>query len=98
LIAPNGVLPRLLLLENGVLVMSSGRPGVQLRFSADGSGKKWSEPTELLPAELGAATCAYTGLLENGPDRFLIVYSHFKHPNEKGELRKAIMVREMEVR
>src|SRR5690606_25288954 len=28
----SGVLPRLIQLENGIIVLSSGRPGVQLRF------------------------------------------------------------------
>ncbi len=32
-IAPAGVLPRLLTLDNGVVVLTSGRPGVQMRFS-----------------------------------------------------------------
>ncbi len=41
---PTGVMPRLLLLGNGTLVMTSGRPGVDLRFSFDGRGKRWTEP------------------------------------------------------
>ena len=48
MIAPNGVLPRLLRLNNGMLVLSSGRPGVQLRFSVSGLGDDWSEPVDLL--------------------------------------------------
>jgi hypothetical protein len=98
-IAPNGVLPKLLKLENGILALSSGRPGVQVRFSED--GKKWTEPFDLVPVtekDPHKDTCGYTSLLAVGPNRFLIAYSHFKHPNEKGELRKAIMVREIEVR
>ena len=100
-LTPNGVLPRLLRLENGVLVLASGRPGVQLRFSTDGKGKRWTDPCELGPitsSNLGADTCGYTSLLATGPDTFLIAYSHFKHSNEKGELRKAILVREVRVK
>ncbi len=97
---PNGVLPKLLRLENGMLVLASGRPGVQLRFSADGKGKKWSEPFDLVPISsdnVSADTCGYTSLVATGPDTFLIAYSHFKHLNENGEPRKAILVREVQV-
>ena len=33
--------PQLLLLSNGVLALSSGRPGLGLWVSADGSGDSW---------------------------------------------------------
>jgi hypothetical protein len=84
-----------------VVVLASGRPGVQLRFAADGKGKKWSEPFEMVPitstTKLGEDSCGYTSLVATGPDTFLIAYSHFRHPNEKSEPRKAIMVREVRV-
>lgn len=99
-IAPNGVLPRLLKLQNNVLVLSSGRPGVQLRFCVDGKGAKWTEPLDIVPitdSNPHADTCGYTSILATGPDCFLIAYSHFKHVNEKGEHRKAILLREVKV-
>jgi hypothetical protein len=40
----HGVLPQLELLGNGVLALAFGRPGVQLSFSPDGSGRAWTEP------------------------------------------------------
>lgn len=94
---PAGVLPRLLQLGNGVLVLSSGRPGVQLRFSTDGKGEKWTDPFEMLPFEneKEAVSCGYTELLATGSDRFLVIYSDFKYRNEKNEIRKAIKVREV---
>jgi hypothetical protein len=94
----NGVLPRLLQLANGVMVLSSGRPGVQLRFSADGHGARWTKPFEMLPwaGDVWAGTCGYTGLLPTGPDRFLMTYSNFEYPTAAGR-RKAIMVREVRV-
>lgn len=96
-IAPSGVLPRLLRLANGVTVLSSGRPGVQLRFSTDKNKGKWSDPFELLPykEQKEQVSCGYTGLIATGPDRFLIVYSDFKFENEAKEIRKAIKVREV---
>jgi hypothetical protein len=96
-LTPSGVLPRLLQLENGVLVMASGRPGVQIRFSNDGEGKVWTDAFEMMPYKDydDQVSCGYTGLLATGPDRFLIVYSDFKYPNKEGEPRKAIKVREV---
>lgn len=98
---PSGVLPCLLQLENGVLVLASGRPGVQLRFSVDGKGEKWTDPFEMLPFESenekNEISCGYTRLLPMGPDRFLVIYSDFKYINKDGEARKAIKVREIKV-
>lgn len=92
-----GVLPRLLLLGNGVLVLSSGRPGVDLRFSRDG-GKTWSAPRALVPvpdsSKIQVDSCGYTSLVPLGRDRFLIAYSWFTPPSG----RKSIYVREVRVR
>lgn len=95
--APSGVLPKLLQLKNGVTVLASGRPGVQLRFSKN--GKVWTDPFEMLPfadvENKDQVSCGYTQLLATGEDRFLIIYSDFKYLNEAKELRKAIKVREV---
>lgn len=92
-----GVMPRLLQLKNGVLVLSSGRPGVDLRFSTD-RGQTWSKPTQLIPlpdpAKIQADSCGYTSLLPLGQDRFLVAYSWFTPPSG----RKSIYVREVRVR
>ena len=91
-----GVLPRLLQLANGVLVLSSGRPGVDLRFSTD-SGRTWSPARELIPlpdrSKIQADSCGYTSLLPLGKDRFLIAYSWFTPPSGS----KSIYVREVRV-
>ncbi|RYZ63104.1 MAG: exo-alpha-sialidase [Chitinophagaceae bacterium] len=106
ILAATGVMPRLLRLGNGVLVMASGRPGVQLRFSADEKGRKWTMPFEMLPygevkKELSGGTaavsCGYTGLLPLGKNKFLIAYSDFNYKTESGDIRKAIKVREVVV-
>jgi len=95
---PHGVLPRLLQLENGVLVLASGRPGVQVRFSIDGKGEKWTDPFDMLPfIGLGEVSCGYTNILATGPDSFLIIYSDFKYLNQQNEVRKAIKIREIKV-
>ena len=95
-----GVLPRLLQLDNGVIVLASGRPGVQLRFCTDGKGQKWTDPFEMLPFKNeseSAVSCGYAELLATGPDRFLVIYSDFKYHNKENEIRKAIKIREVRV-
>lgn len=96
--APSGVLPKLLQLENGVLVLSSGRPGVQVRFSVDGKAEQWTDAYDFLEnlKNMDAISCGYTSLLATGRDRFLIIYSDFQHPTPDGP-RKAIKVREVRV-
>lgn len=107
-IAANGVYPRLLQLKNGINVMSSGRPGVQLRFSNDPNGINWSKPFEMLPYTIDGLTkeqnggtadvsCGYTGLLPIGNDKLLVIYSDFNYKNQNGEIRKAIKVREVKI-
>jgi len=94
-----GVLPRILQLENGVTVLAAGRPGVQLRFSVDEKGERWTDPVEMLPYDAAnikdAVSCGYPELVATGSNSFLLIYSDFKHKNEKGEIRKAIKVREI---
>ena len=99
-IARNGVLPQLLHLGNGVLVLSAGRPGVQLRFCTDGQGKVWSDAFEMLAYKNDRDTVSggYTALLATGPDRLMLAYSDFRHTTEAGPVRKAIKVREIVVR
>lgn len=103
----NGVSPNLLLLNNGVLVLSSGRPGVQLRFNLDGDGDKWTEPLEMLPFmdEKGKygnniyewPTCGYTSLVAVNDNSFYFVWSDFTQKDKDGHIRKAIMFRRVQV-
>lgn len=97
---PTGVLPRLLRLDNGVLVLSSGRPGVDLRFSFDGRGRKWTEPRRLVPVvppNVQADSCGYTDLVALDANTFLIVYSWFQRPGADGLPHKSILVRQVKV-
>ena len=100
-ITKTGVMPRLLQLDNGVLVLASGRPGMQLRFSIDGKGEQWTDPFEMLPFDINnihdAVTCGYPDIVPSGPNSFILIYSDFKFKNHRGETRKAIKVREIVV-
>jgi len=64
-------------------------------LSGSGVGFQRGEKQEGRPKQ--SCTCGYTGLLATGPDRFLISYSVFNHPNPAGRPRKTIMVREVVV-
>lgn len=102
-ITPNGVRPRLLTLKNGVLVLTSGRPGIQIRFSLDGTGKRWTEPIDMIHFmnEDGSFTrdvsCGYASILDNGNDSFYLVYSDFTKTNKDGQIRKSIWFRKITV-
>lgn len=99
----NGVLPWLKLLRNGILVLSSGRPGVQIRFSLDGTGKLWTTPVDMLPfmnsngSYTRDVSCGYTSIMEAGDNSFYLVYSDFNSLDINGLIRKAIMFRKIEV-
>jgi hypothetical protein len=60
ILTPFGVMPKMLLLDNGVIALVYGRPGVQLLFCTDGKGELWQTPMNLLP-EPGEKTCAMVG-------------------------------------
>ncbi|MCX6625876.1 MAG: sialidase family protein [Acidobacteria bacterium] len=97
---PAGSMPRLLLLGNGTLVLASGRPGVDLRFSFDGLGKHWTTPRPLLPPKPSGKpgdTCGYTDLVALDKSTFLVVYSWFERPGADGLPHKAILVRRVSV-
>jgi len=67
-----GVEPCLLLMSNGVLVLTTGRPEpVTAYFSEDG-GSTWTGQVSLFK-EKGTR---YTGIVEVAPDRLLVVYDH----------------------
>lgn len=98
---PNGILPILSCLNNGVVALSSGRPGVQLRFNIDGDGEVWTEPIEMVSYMNGTkydiyASCGYTSILPIDDNSFYLVYSDFKTTNKEGD-RKAIILRKVEI-
>ncbi len=77
-----GVQPRMLVLQNGVLVLSSGRPGTYVSFSLD-NGESWVRTTYVVPQQ--QATSSYTDMIEIEPNTFLLVYDirEFSPPGAK---------------
>ncbi|MCO6400574.1 MAG: exo-alpha-sialidase [Verrucomicrobia bacterium] len=67
----SGVSPRLLVMSDGTLVCTYGRPGNALIASSDG-GRTWGWTHYLSPADW--PTTGYTDLVEIGPGRLLVVY------------------------
>ena len=59
-------------LASGVLVCCYGGPGVSLMFSADGTGKAWTDKIRIVEADDGVS--GGVSLCEVGPDRLLLVY------------------------
>ena len=95
-----GVMPQAMLLDNGVAVVSFGRPGVHLLFSHDRSAREWTQPLSILagdPDRIDAHTCGYTSLLALDGDSFLLAYSDFDHDVGDGREAKAILVRKIAV-
>ena len=100
---PNGVKPCLMKLSNGVVVLVSGRPGVQLRFNIDGTGQTWTDPIDMVPFmnEDGSYTrdvsCGYVSIIDAGDDCFYMVYSDFTTKDKSGNTRKSIWCRKVKV-
>lgn len=91
-----GVIPDQLRLESGSLVLSYNRPGFQLAFSMDGSGKNWEAPICLLrddPQAVSTNTDGYTTLMPIRQSEFPIGCTEFEHLGEPGHKRKAVLVR-----
>ncbi len=100
----NGVKPCLITLGNGVVVLSSGRPGVQVRFNLDGNGQSWTEPIDMISfMEHGFKSnrdisCGYTSMIEADANSFYLVYSDFTTKSPAGEARKSIWCRKITVK
>ena len=100
----NGVKPNLMLLKNGVLVLASGRPGVQLRFCIHGDGAEWTFPIDMIPINENNrevekdVSCGYVTLLEEDDDTFFMVYSDFTRTNSDGDARKSIWFRTITIK
>ncbi|MCF7853876.1 MAG: glycoside hydrolase [Candidatus Pacebacteria bacterium] len=94
-----GVWPCVLLLGNGTMVLSYGRPGVHMAFDPNGTGESWTKQVAVIegdPAEKSKHTCGYTSLMPLDDDSFLIAYSDFLYADERGAQCKAILTRRVQ--
>lgn len=66
--------PHLLLMPNGVLVLSYGRPNLHLAFSASGNGDDWSNITTTMIEHPLRKTSAYSAILPVASDKLLQIH------------------------
>lgn len=108
-VASSSVTPHLVKLDNDVVALVFGRPGVHVQFSTDGC-RSWGSLTSLIGTTAEEELAAGHNLLDamygdpesycntrtvvTGPDRFLVLFSDFRHG---GDRRKAIVVQEIAV-
>lgn len=88
----HGVYPRLVRLACGALVLSFGRPGVDIMVSWD-DGRTWGKPICIVPqkhSDISEDTCGYTGLIPAGEDTCMIGFSDFYYDPGDGYPRKAL--------
>lgn len=75
----SGVMPKLVVMRNGVAVLATGRPGNMLYFSTD-NGHSWCRELAITPADI--LTSGYIDILETAPNRLLAVYDIYNSPLE----------------
>jgi hypothetical protein len=111
-VASSSVTPHLVALDNGVVALVFGRPGVHVQFSTD-QCRTWNTLTSLigktreeemkagrkLMAAMYFDTVSYsnTRVVKTGPDRFLVCYTDFKYKGDDGQVHKSIKVQEIVV-
>jgi hypothetical protein len=74
-----GVMPKLLVMQDGTVVMATGRPGNILLFSKN-SGRSWPREIQLTRANI--LTSGYVDILEVEPGRLLVTYDQYNSPLE----------------
>ena len=91
-------------LDCGVTILSSGRPGVYLRYSGDGNLEEWTDPEFIIkvPEEdvykaYYEYTCCNTDLCVYDENTAFLVYSDFQLKDKDGRRAKSIVVRKLTV-
>lgn len=76
---PKGVFPRIIRLENGILVCTAGRPDNNLIFSLD-DGRTWTREYNL---DSRHRSSGYMDLAEIAPNRVLVVYEKHGYRSQR---------------
>ncbi|HEY0668116.1 MAG TPA: exo-alpha-sialidase [Sphingobacteriaceae bacterium] len=78
--------PHLLLMPNGILVLSYGRPNLHLAFSEDGNGTNWSNiTTTFVEVQNVLETSSYSVLLPVDANRLFLIHdsgANWSYPKE----------------
>ena len=84
------VTPFLLVLKNGILVLSYGRPGVKVAFSKDGTAKAWTDTLNIVPPQsvfgMNDESSDWTEMVAISNDTFLLTYNIYEHRERPGDL------------
>jgi len=99
-----GIRPQSVKLNNGTIILISGRPGVYVRACNDTNGEEWSEPIHLVKVpeneiynayyEYSCSNCDICAYDENTA---FVVYSNFKLNTPEGIRAKSILVSKIKV-
>lgn len=80
----DGVCPDLCLMQSGIVACAYGRPGCNIMFSLDGTGREWSHHTVIIPPfepkKGGTWSHCYNAVREIRPGELLYVYNIAGHP------------------
>jgi len=85
------VSPALAVLDNGVLAMVYGRPGLKVALDAEGTGEHWDRIVELIPPAASYSwgtydvTSGMAGLAAIAPDRLLVVYDVYLYADSENQ-------------
>lgn len=79
----SGVNPKLVLLQNGVVALGYGRPGLHLAFSEDG-GRTWKKRMKI--NQNNEMTTGYLDMIEAEPNRLIVVYDLMGYPYKGQEV------------
>lgn len=86
--------PDLVLMSNGVLVCSYGRPGNFIMFDPTGTGEAWQEPILVL---WDGGITGYTGTREISPGKLLHVYDEKCLDEDSGQVANCLRAVEITV-
>ena len=87
-----GVWPQIMSMECGVTVATYGRYGLYLRGTSDEAALVWQPAVDIpLKSTKDENSCAYTGMLPLSDTEFLLIYSDFYYPNDRGIPVKTII-------
>jgi hypothetical protein len=83
-------------LQNGVLAMSFGRPGLKVAFSFDGTGNNWDRIVEIVPPNV--QTTAMSSIVPISHDDLLLAYDIYGYnPNGKTSPRNTVLACRIQV-
>ena len=92
-------------MDNDVLALTYGRPGIQVAFSSDGAGKRWDVIETIVPHGFRRSYGVYDvtsgkpGFVPIGAGRFLLLYDVYAYAARPGAPRlNTVFARDIHLR